>query len=540
MKPAFDISFKWKFVIPLVFVVITAVSCKRQNPQPHQVERVYNATHSIPWNCPECNPGSGLNVQCGTSVPFNKSIECVQCKPTITYSDTHDTSTCKICRKCKKHEKKIGYCSIEEDTTNCSGTCEKGYYWENNTCHPCSDCCGRNISEYHEKQCENSALPITQKCQKTICEHPTNTGHQDHLHEEGAKNGFSLVPVYTCIPLAAIMIAIFSVLAWMTRKFGWKETKAKVKLFFHSICCSSLSVRDSEADVDTCDHFQGSTANTFTWKEIEINVEEATDKMESLNSVPFSDKRPCLQRLLSAPAEVHYKDNQASGVPKFIRSVSHPGCVTEKRVIKEQEHEIHPVPVMKCSDNRRVKRVGKKKYVSVPDQCQESTKSLDPGKDGTQLERDRNHKRLNSSSFLPFKTDQCTSTTGLHCFSSDNIESVPTDFQKKLLSWRLSKIPIMPFYRNICNKLNQRRECFWDDYRLLGEKIGLDKDEVSVLGQERNPTLSMIQKFDSKEGSCIGMFQEIMEEMERDDVVAIIKEWIVYEWKISCKSSSIA
>lgn len=519
MKPAFDI-WNSKFVTPVVFLVITAVICKRQNPRSDQIERVLNKTHSILWDCrhTECNPGNGLNVQCGTSVPFNKSIECVQCKPSITYSDTHDYSTCKICRKCKKHEEKIGYCSVEEDTTKCLGTCENDYYWENNTCHPCSDCCGeKNISEYHEKQCENSALPISRQCRKTVCEHPANPGHQNRSQEGGAKSGFSLEAVYICTPLAVIVIAICSVLAWMRRKFGWKETKAKVKIFFRCIPCSSLSVSFSEEISD---------------------VEEATDKIESLNSVPCSDKRPpCFQRLLSAPPEVHFKDDQTSGAPKIIRSVSHPGCLTGKRVTKEQQQEIDPVPVMKCSGNSKVKMVGKKKYVSVPE-CEELTKSLDPGKDGTQ--RDRNLKRLNSPSFPVFKTDQYTSTSGLHCLSSGDIESVPKDFQKKLLSWRVSKIRIQPFYRNICNQLNQRREYFLDDYRLFGEKIGLGKDEVSVLGQGGNPTHSLIQKFDSIKGSSVGKFQKVMEEMERDDVVTEINEWIVYEWNIFCNSSPIA
>ena len=117
--------------------------------------------------------------------------------------------------------------------------------------------------------------------------------------------------------------------------------------------------------------------------------------------------------------------------------------------------------------------------------------------------------------------------------SSGDIESVPKDFQKKLLSWRVSKIRIQPFYRNICNQLNQRREYFLDDYRLFGEKIGLSKDEVSVLGQGGNPTHSLIQKFDSIKGSSVGKFQKVMEEMERGDVVTEINEWIVYEWNIA-------
>ena len=281
----------------MVFLVITAVICKRQNPRSDQIERVLNKTHSILWDCrhTECNPGNGLNVQCGTSVPFNKSIECVQCKPSITYSDTHDYSTCKICRKCKKHEEKIGYCSVEEDTTKCLGTCENDYYWENNTCHPCSDCCGeKNISEYHEKQCENSALPISRQCRKTVCEHPTNPGHQNRSQEGGAKSGFSLEAVYICTPLAVIVIAICSVLAWMRRKFGWKETKAKVKIFFRCIPCSSLSVSFSEEISD---------------------VEEATDKIESLNSgkLMYGNRIEYLEQLT-------YRKKKTSTSPK-ARSV---------------------------------------------------------------------------------------------------------------------------------------------------------------------------------------------------------------------------
>ncbi|XP_068724833.1 uncharacterized protein [Montipora capricornis] len=525
MKPAFDI---WKFVLPLLIALVKAAN--RKNPRSDQIERVLNETHSILWNCrhAECNPGNGLNVQCGTSVPFSKSIGCVPCTPNITYSDTHDYSTCKICRKCKEHQKKTGYCSVEEDTTKCLETCEKGHYWENNTCHTCSDCCGKNISLYHEKQCENSALPRSRQCRKTICENPSNPGHQDTLQKERGRNGFSQLTLYTgiCTPLA-IVIAICSVLGCMTRKFGWKETKVKVKNLFRSICCLSLSEYFSSNSA-TCDQFQGRTANTFTWNKSEVDVEEATDNIGSLNSVSCSGKRPGFQRLLSAPPEVHSED-KASGALKLKRSVSHPGCLARNKVEKEQQREIDPVPL---KSHRKVKRIGIKKYVSVPE-GQEVTESLDPAK----VTGDRNPKRLNPPSFL---TDQCTSTTGLHCSSSDNIESVPTDFKIKLLSGKLSQIPIEPFRRKICNKLNQRREFSWDDYRLLGDKIGLDKDAISALDRETNPTDSLMNIFDSKVGSSVEKFQKIVEGMGRDDVVTVINEWIVHEWHILCKSSSTA
>lgn len=138
---------------------------------------------------------------------------------------------------------------------------------------------------------------------------------------------------------------------------------------------------------------------------------------------------------------------------------------------------------------------------------------------------------------LPAK-DQSTSTTGLHDHSSSSsINSVPQDFRKSLLIKKMTDIPIK-FYSKICNKLDILRQNFWDDYRLLGEKIGLSRDEIILLGQQRNTTDLMMQKFNSQKNSSIGKFKGFVEEMERDDVVIIIDEWIVYEWDNFNSSSS--
>ena len=130
--------------------------------------------------------------------------------------------------------------------------------------------------------------------------------------------------------------------------------------------------------------------------------------------------------------------------------------------------------------------------------------------------------------------DQSTSS-GLHRLSNTSLSLVPQDFQKRHLKKKMSDIPIK-FYKEICNKLDVFRHLFWDDYRLLGEKIGLTKDEVALLGQNRDPTNSMIQKFNSQRNSSVGKFRTFLEEMERDDIVIIINEWIVHEWNVACRT----
>ena len=127
----------------MLLSLITLGSCElslHRQPGEGEIERVFNETHSSFWRCPSCNPGNGASVECGTRVSFHVSIECKPCKRSVTYSDTDDHSICKPCRHCKEHEKMTGFCSLVKDTTKCLGSCEKGYYWTNNSCQPCRHC----------------------------------------------------------------------------------------------------------------------------------------------------------------------------------------------------------------------------------------------------------------------------------------------------------------------------------------------------------------------------------------------------------------
>ena len=100
----------------------------------------------------------------------------------------------------------------------------------------------------------------------------------------------------------------------------------------------------------------------------------------------------------------------------------------------------------------------------------------------------------------------------------------------------VSRIPIQQFYQRICAKLDCER-AFFDDFHLLGEKIGLDRTETSLLATKGNPTHSILEIFDSQKGSSIGKLRTFLEEMKRFDVVTVIDEWIVHEWKRVLSSS---
>lgn len=129
----------------------------------------------------------------------------------------------------------------------------------------------------------------------------------------------------------------------------------------------------------------------------------------------------------------------------------------------------------------------------------------------------------------PAVTDQCTSTTELHLSSAKEVSNIPQDFLDYYLSKRMLAIPIK-FYRRICMMLDTPRELHWDDYRMLAQKVGLTKDDISWLGQQSNKTVVILQKIDAQKDPSIRRFKAILDEMERNDVVAVIEEWIWYEW----------
>lgn len=217
---------------------VVFVHGKRPKPRHHEIERVVNDTHSVIWKCSntECPPGSGLSVQCGTSIPFSTLIKCVPCVRGANYSSTQDYSTCKSCRNCGKHENKTGECTPEGDTTECLGICHKGFYKSkiSEDCHPCSDCCGE-ADKYHEKQCEDSGLPSSQQCRQTNskCYLPTEADHERQGHKPESQGGLRALEITAIAVSSAIIVIIVVLTSVIWKYYSWQE----VKRFLKRCCC---------------------------------------------------------------------------------------------------------------------------------------------------------------------------------------------------------------------------------------------------------------------------------------------------------------
>jgi len=335
-----------------------------------------------------------------------------------------------------------------------------------------------------------------------------------------------------------VIIALFV----MSRLYGWQGTKTKLKNCFRcKYFATSITGNAFYFHNDVFDEID--VESSISWGEIEVHLEEAEDNEGHLKSVPpgTNFKRPGLLRLFSEPAQP--LDSKSKPEKIIPRSQSHPGCLKD---LHKEPAANKPVTSKKCAIDRKTKKFDKKVYISVasadpelPDQGPnaENTATTEPEQplNFTGAEREERPKTLGPP--IPAGKDQSTSTSGLHD-PSTCINQVPEYFQSSLLKKKMKDIPIK-FYSKICNSLDIFRDLFWDDYRLLGEKIGLSRNEVRLLGQRKNTTDLMMQKFDSQRNSCIGKLRRILEEMERDDVLTIINEWIVYEWSRLNSSSTL-
>ena len=81
----------------------------------------------------------------------------------------------------------------------------------------------------------------------------------------------------------------------------------------------------------------------------------------------------------------------------------------------------------------------------------------------------------------------------------------------------------------ICLKLNLKDQLFFRDFRLLGEKMGYDKDVTRNLEQNNvNPTNELLQMWsvnpEATVGNLIGLLKG--KDLERMDVAAILEDWV--------------
>ena len=116
--------------------------------------------------CPECPPGEGLPIQCGSRVAAGISTDCQPCKANETYSDGYDSSHCKPCNLCGSKEVEQ-HCTPRQNRK--CGSCLPGHFLEPvlDECMECYFCCPDVSKSDRLQQCKDLGMPESRQCQKT-------------------------------------------------------------------------------------------------------------------------------------------------------------------------------------------------------------------------------------------------------------------------------------------------------------------------------------------------------------------------------------
>ena len=97
-------------------------------------------------------------------------------------------------------------------------------------------------------------------------------------------------------------------------------------------------------------------------------------------------------------------------------------------------------------------------------------------------------------------------------------------FEEERLAIKVRQLPVR-VYCKICMKLSVKRNITFDDFRMVAEKLGVDRDTMEFLGQQSNPADVMFTQF-GRNLQVNGLIR-ILHEMERFDVAAVLEDWVV-------------
>lgn len=109
---------------------------------------------------------------------------------------------------------------------------------------------------------------------------------------------------------------------------------------------------------------------------------------------------------------------------------------------------------------------------------------------------------------------------------SPSLQSPSKSQQETRLSTTATELPYR-VYSKICLKLNIH-SVFYSDFRMLGEKVGLSRDEVEFLGQQGNPTDHILKKWSTSGQATVKKFMDVLAEkgFERNDIIKILEDWV--------------
>lgn len=93
---------------------------------------------------------------------------------------------------------------------------------------------------------------------------------------------------------------------------------------------------------------------------------------------------------------------------------------------------------------------------------------------------------------------------------------------------KVTDIPL-EVYSDVCVMLNVKRDPRCNDFRMLAEKVGLSKNEATVIEQtSSNPADKILHNWSVKKEATVGNLIIMLkgESFDREDVVLKLQDWV--------------
>lgn len=107
-------------------------------------------------------------------------------------------------------------------------------------------------------------------------------------------------------------------------------------------------------------------------------------------------------------------------------------------------------------------------------------------------------------------------------------QNKPTENQKKKLSVKATEMPYAVL-SEVCKMMNIKDNLNYKDFRVLAEKMGLEKNDAVLFDQRsENPTHKILSVWVTKsyKEATVGKLIELLKEMERMDAVEKLEDWV--------------
>ena len=162
--------------------------------------------------CLKCTRGQGLTPQCGSRVPNDTKIKCIQCQANVSYSNSSGIESCQPCQECGL-KNVIQDCSPKKNRI-CGTECSKGYFLDDNhICQECYFCCD-SVSEAQRRQgCKKIGMDRDWQCEKTTQNQRCYGDRKKVINGQEKHGAASLGPVMGGVVSIIFIISAFVLVA---------------------------------------------------------------------------------------------------------------------------------------------------------------------------------------------------------------------------------------------------------------------------------------------------------------------------------------